>query len=134
MKTYITEAISTVPMEEKPTAAFILSLIGGVLILLPSLFIVGFYRWYGWGHMMGWNMMGWGMLGFPGIVATVGLISGIIVLLGSIMLYTRPNEATLWGTLIVVFSAISLIGMGGFFIGFLLALIGGILALVWKPK
>ncbi len=107
------------------------------MILLPSLFIAvisGLYGWYGmygWGHMMG---MGWGLLGFPSIVIAISLMSGIIILLGSVMVYTRPHEATLWGTIIVVFSVLSLVGMGGFFIGFLLALIGGILALVWKPK
>lgn len=120
-------------MEEKPVAAFILSLVGGILILLPSLFITviaGLYSWYG---MYGWGM-GWGLLGFPGIVIAISLISGIIILIGSIMLYMRPQEAALWGTLVVIFSVLSLAGMGGFFIGFLLALIGGILALVWKPK
>ena len=125
-------------MEEKPVAAFILSLVGGILILLPSIFIsviAGLYGWYGmygWGHMMG--MMGWGLFGFPSIIIAISFISGIIILVSSIMLYSRHHETTLWGTLIIVFSVLSLVGMGGFFIGFLLALIGGILALVWKPK
>jgi vacuolar-type H+-ATPase subunit I/STV1 len=51
------------------------------------------------------------------------------------MLNRRPHEHTTWGILILVFSVLSVFGsmMGDFSIGVLLSLIGGILAIIWKP-
>jgi len=49
------------------------------------------------------------------------------------MLYnSKPAQASAWGTLVLVFSVVSLLGMGGFFLGAILGIVGGILALTWK--
>jgi hypothetical protein len=123
-------------LKEKPTAAFILSLLGGIFMILGgglTLFVTSLIG-YGMGYSPGWHMMGWGMMGFLPWFWIIGLVSGVIVLIGAAMLYTRPEESATWGVLILMFSIISLLGMGGFLIGFLLGLIGGILAIVWKPK
>ncbi len=64
----------------------------------------------------------------------LGLSSGIIVTVSGIMLYTiKGRETTLWGSLILVFSVLGLFGMGGFFIGTILGIVAGVLALAWKP-
>jgi len=34
---------------------------------------------------------------------------------------------------VLVFSVLSLLGMGGFFIGAVFGIVGGMLALTWKP-
>ncbi|MEM4354487.1 MAG: hypothetical protein QW470_07045, partial [Candidatus Caldarchaeum sp.] len=119
---------------EKPTAAFILSLVGGVLILAGGLFgLTAWMMWGGmayWGGMMGpWMMMGWWMPWAWSALSLTGLVSGIVVIAGALMLQSRPNQAQTWGALILAFSIISIFGMGGFIIGALLALVGGILAL-----
>jgi hypothetical protein len=50
------------------------------------------------------------------------------------MLNSKPQEHTTWGMLIAIFSALSIFGaMGGFGIGLILGLIGGVLAVIWKP-
>jgi hypothetical protein len=70
-----------------------------------------------------------------GIVTSVGvfgLISGIIVLVSGVMLRTNSSQRTLWGTLILVFSVLSFLGTGGFVIGAILGIIGGIMALTWR--
>lgn len=121
-------------------AAFILSLLGGIFMIIGGTLPLAFFRAVSYGeeyghrgwHMM--DMMGWGMMGFFTWFWIIGLISGVIVLVAAIMLYSKPRETTLWGVLIIVFSVISLLGAGGFFIGFILGLIGGILALTWKHK
>ncbi len=128
---------------EKPTVAFVLSLVAGVLILAGGLFgMVGWTFWvyqyqYSWGPMMGPGMMGWWMPWawsrvWP--VLLIGLVSGIIIIVGALMLQSRPDQAQTWGILILVFSIISIFGMGGFIIGALLGLAGGILALTWRPS
>ena len=123
-----------------PTASFVLSLIAGLLILAAasmammfssgSLFgmMGGYYGTAGgsYGMMQGFGYGGW----FYGIAA---LIAGIAVLVGAIMIYASPGRASTWGTVVLVFSALSFFGMGGFFIGAILGVVGGILAIAWKP-
>jgi hypothetical protein len=136
--------------EERPTTASVLSLISGVLIILGggmmSLFSYWLWGGYpggygGWGYGMmgpgmmgypGYGMMGWTGFGFFGIL---GVIFGAIIIISAIMLNRSPREHATWGTLIVIFSVISIFGgaMGGFGIGLVLGLIGGVLAITWKP-
>ena len=135
---------------ERPTVAFVLSLIGGIFILLGGgmMSILGYGFWgmmggcCGRGGMMG---PGFGMMGYPahgmmgglgfGLFGVLGLIFGAIVIISSIMLNSKPHEHATWGTLIVLFSVLSIFGgaMGGFGIGLILGLIGGVLAITWKP-
>jgi hypothetical protein len=67
-------------------------------------------------------------------LGVVGVIMGIIMVVGGFMLYSKPTSAKMWGVVVLVLSIISWVtALGGFFIGFLLGLIGGILALTFKP-
>ena len=96
----------------KPTAAFVLSLVGGIII-----YVVGFIR----------------AIRFtaPGVF---GIICGTPIILGSIMLYTKPGKHRMWSTIIVIFSILSWLGvLGGLVIGFVLSLTGAILGFRWKP-
>lgn len=113
--------------------AFPLSLAGGVLILLGggvsimSMVVpTGGYQ-----GMMGMMqaMMGSFWFGMMVWAFVLGLVSGIMVLLGAIMVYIKPKERKTWGTIIIIFSAMSFLGMGGFFIGATLGIVGGALAL-----
>jgi hypothetical protein len=72
--------------------------------------------------------------GIVGAVGLFGLASGIIVLLSGILLRTSPGQRTILGVLIIVFSVVSFFGTGGFIIGAILGIIGGIMALTWKPS
>jgi hypothetical protein len=65
-------------------------------------------------------------------IGLFGLVSGIIVLVSGAMLRANPGQRTLWGTLILVFSVLSFFGSGGFVIGAILGIVGGIMALTWK--
>lgn len=126
--------------EEKPSTAFILSLVSGVLILLgaaTTLLMGAFMGATRWGGMMGGGMMPW-MGGwnpaFGFVFSAIGFLSGAIVLYSASMLNTKPQDHATWGTLILVFSLISVAGgWGGFGIGLILGLIGGALAISWKP-
>ena len=122
--------------QETPGTALALSLVGGILMfvsgILPLIVILsgGYGYGFGYGGMMGG--LG-GMFGGIGGLWFIGLISGIVVVICAIMLGSRPVEHTTWGTLILVFSIISFFGMGGFFIGAILGIAGGALALSWRP-
>lgn len=107
----------------KPTAAFVLSLIGGLFIVFAGIIIgiAGFALTILFG-------------GFGALLGLFGLVWGILVIVGAVMTYTRPEQHTIWGIIILVFSILSWVGAAaGLFIGFLLGLIGGILAITWNP-
>jgi Family of unknown function (DUF6114) len=106
---------------EKPTAAFVLSLIAAIFILLNGVFIA----------IIGAIIFAFAP-GFAIVLAAIGLVFGIIVLVGAILLWTKPEMHKGAGILVLLFSIFSLVIGGGFFIGFILGLVGGILAIVWK--
>ena len=119
---------------EKPTAAFALSLVGAIFMILGGLVSVILTMLFG-----GFFSIVPGMEWFGGlmiILGILGLIFGILVLVGAIMIYSGERDKVRTGSILVlVFSILNLIfGSGGFFIGFILGLIGGILGLVWKPE
>ena len=126
-------------LNERPQIAFILSLIGGILILLGGgvSYIWFMFGGFSMGGMMGGFQGMMGSLGIPfGFMSgffLIGLVSGVIITIGSVMLNARPSEHNAWGMIILVFSIISLLGMGGFLVGAILGIVGGALAINWKP-
>ena len=111
--------------KEKPTTAFVLSLIGAIFILLGGLGMAVI------GAAIAIFLPGLGVL-----LAALGLIVGIVVLIGAIMLYVNPERNATWGIIIIIFSIISFFFniAGGFFIGMILGIIGGALGITWKPS
>lgn len=114
-------------MAEKPTTAFVLSLIGGIFVLIASLLILaaggiigGFFPLFG---------------GIVMIFGILGLLSAVLIIIGAAMINSsEPGKVKTGSIIVIVFSILSLFfAGGGFFIGFILALIGGILGLTWKP-
>lgn len=76
------------------------------------------------------SVIGGGVL----ILGIVGIVFALIVIIGGVMMYQNPKSHTMWGVIILVLAIIDLPGFWGFGLGSLLALIGGILALVFKPS
>ncbi len=112
-------------MAEKPTAAFVLSLIAGILALLFGIVI------FAAASVVGSMLAGsFGNLG--GIVTALGawwLIAGIIILIGAIMINSgERGKVKTGGILVIVFSILTVQ-----LLVIILGLIGGILALTWKP-
>lgn len=112
---------------KKSSSAFALSLAGGILIILGSIVWLLFFANLQssmhdrMGGMMGGMMSGW-FLAIP-------VVAGILVLMGAIMLNARPRQNTLWGIIIVIFSIVGFTGMGLSFLGSILGIIGGAIAI-----
>jgi len=84
--------------------------------------------------MVGRGMMwGW-MPGFLLAFSAVGLVSGAAIVTAAYMLYKKPSQAQTWGTVVLVFAVVSLLSAGGFIVGALLAIVGGLLALTWRRQ
>jgi len=118
---------------EKPTKAFLFSMIAGIFIISNTALLGVAATW------------------FPEIIPTlpgssvndttlllrlaaVGLILGFLVLLAAILLRIKPSYHKAWGIVILMFSIPSVVTGGGFIIGFILGFIGGALALSRKPQ
>ena len=71
--------------------------------------------------------------GFVGAIAVFGLICGIIVTMSAVLLRLKPSQRQTWGILVLVFSILGFFGFGGFIVGSVLGIVGGIMTLRWKP-
>jgi hypothetical protein len=105
-------------MSEKPTTAFIMSLLGGIFI------IIGGLLWVALGTLLA-IFFGLGFLLYA------FLFFGIIIVIGALAMNSNPRSAHTWGIIILLLGIFSLVGitttLGGIF-----AIIGGALALSWK--
>ncbi len=104
------------------TAAVVVSVIAGILIIAGSLYTA-----------------------FGDIGMIIGIVSGILVLLAGIMLEIRPSEGTMglrvccrwWGSMVLVFSVVSLLAYWlspsiGILAGAVLGIVGAAVALLVK--
>ena len=64
------------------------------------------------------------------VLAVLGLISGIIVIAGSVM--AKEGKETMMGILTLVFAIVGFFAGGGFIIGSILGIVGGALILAKK--
>lgn len=110
----------------KPTSAFSITLIGGIIILIGGI-LTGVF-----GLVVG-TVFGLGNA--PVMIGTwastvIGIVSGIIVIVSAIMLDTKDKaKITEWSTVALIFTVISLFDLGGFGVGFILGLIGSLLGI-----
>jgi hypothetical protein len=131
-------------MANKPTAAFVLVLIGGIIILLGALLGVGALLSLssinnGLSSTFG-SSYNSSVVGVVGAGITIGLvldaasvIAGIIMIIASLKLNnTDVNVVKKWSIVALIFTLVSLTTLGGFIIGFILGLIGSILGLTYK--
>jgi Family of unknown function (DUF6114) len=123
-----------------PGTASILALVGGILIVLCGMLLaaVGAFilPYIDYANLT----IPANVVNLPGLVSGAvtmvglfGLISGIIVLGSAVMLRMYPSQRRTWGVLILVFSVLSFFGIGGFVVGAILGIVGGIMTLTWRP-
>ena len=109
----------------RPIVSSVLCLVSGVVVVLLSL-----------------------MIPFNSFLFLPSMISGVIVLIGGILLYMKPTSHALWSILVIVVAVVDLLGALYFLyspvaqallptlvasVGPLLALVGGVIGLAWKP-
>ena len=118
------------------TFAYVVSLVGGLIVFITSVINVLWYssgapNFGGYGSfisgLMGGyhNFMGsYSSYGFLAGISLVSVICGVVMVMSAIMLRVHPEERVVWAIVIIAFSAASFVGMGGFFVGALLGIIG----------
>ena len=117
----------TTEVAKRATVGFSVSLIAGILILINAL---AFFALADFIESLG------GVLPFivEGILETLGAVGAIfalVVIVGAFLIY-MPGIETIGGILVIICSILSIVIGGGFFIGLILGIIGGILGLAKK--
>lgn len=125
-----------------PRTASILALLGGILIILGGVIFIGAAAFV-LPHLNYSNMtlpQGMDRASLPGLISGIvevmgafGLVCGAVVLVSSTMLLANVGRRRTWGILVLVFSVLSFVGLGGFIVGAILGILGGVLTLRWKP-
>jgi len=125
-----------------PKTAAILALAGGIIIVLGGAIFIGVSAFV-IPHLNLSNVtvpQGMDRASLPSLISGVlavmggfGLVCGAVVLVSATMLLAKVGARRTWGILILVFSVLSFVGLGGFVLGAILGITGGVLALRWKP-
>jgi hypothetical protein len=120
----------------RSSAAFVLSLIGGLLIFVSSAisimwFTVGSTPFGVYAGMMSHFGFDSGYLfGF----SVLGLVCGVLIVVGAFMFNLRPLDHVTWGAVVPTFSIVSFVSMGGWFVGAASGIAGGVLGMVWRSR
>ena len=73
------------------------------------------------------------LLGAGGIFGLWAVICGVAMIMGGVMMNSHPDQHVAWGVVVLIFSILSLGGLGGLGVGFILGLAGGALGIAWRP-
>ena len=123
-------------MGDKPIAGTVLSVLGGLCVLIGGLiqaFLGSFISSFG-GALGSSSATSVGNI--FSILGYLGIAFGALMMIGGIMMVVKPATHKMWGAIVLVLSIVSLATstVGGFIFGFILGLIGGILGLVFKTN
>ncbi len=111
----------------KTNKAFNLSVTAGILILINAVLLGAAATWFPWVIPTLPGPTGNANVPFDSLTA-IGSLCGSLVLIGSIMTRIRTLSRRVRGMIIIVFSVPSVIMGGGFIVGFILGIIGGVSA------
>ena len=124
-------------------AAYVFILLSGSLLLIGGItnYELAFGNWFpgpGMMPLMTGSPYGGGFM-FPMMTSSnhsslvwsslSGIVVGAIVLASGILLYTYIKQQMLWGTIIVASAIVGLLSGGGFFIGSVLGIVGGLISI-----
>jgi hypothetical protein len=120
---------------KRATIGFALSLVAGIFILLNGLAFIALQSLLN--SIIDFIPM---PVQIPGIgiaeavfatIGAIGVVFAIIVLVGAFLIY-MPGKEMIGGIIVLIFSILSIVAMGGFFIGMILGIIGGALGIAKK--
>jgi hypothetical protein len=117
--------------KNEPVTAFLFTLMGGMFILIGG--IISTY--FGPGRLPIGYANNAGVIGFLGNFSAfygfIGILSGLLLLVCSYELHTKDKtKVKIWSTIALGASVLSIFDLGGFIIGFIIAVIGSIMGLM----
>jgi len=116
---------------KKATFGFAISLIAGILVLIDGIALYGGYHYI---LKTIFASLGLGETPLGQDLYTLGIMAivfAIITFIGAYLIY-MPGREMIGGIVVLIFSIISIITGGGFIIGMILGIVGGILGFMKK--
>lgn len=118
---------------ERPTGAFVSAMIGGIAVLIFAVLEIDL----GASCQLSGSCVFTTFGGTPEVYVAsgiLGVVVGAMAVVFALLAYIHPEHRVLAGVMLIVLAILSLISFwGGFAVGFLGTLIGGILAIAWQP-
>jgi len=115
---------------KRATGGFVLSLVAALIILAQG--IVRIFRGEAISFLGSEGLRQRVLAGIHlQVVGTFAIIFAIVILVGAFFIYHAGTE-TVGGIIVLIFAAISIITGGGWLVGFILGIVGGILGLLKK--
>lgn len=113
----------------------LISMLGGALIIVGGLGLFTMFSWRGSTLMMGgaWHMY---QFIYPywlsAFMIGLSILAGTVVVAASYKMYKEPENNVKWGLMVIIGSVVGLFGIGGFGLGGVLGLIGGLASMSRK--
>jgi hypothetical protein len=115
---------------QRNALAFALSLAGALLILIQGL--VRIFRGAAITFLYSDEIRRRILVGLAlTIVGAIAVVFAILIIIGAFLIY-NPGTQVVGGVIVIVFSALSIIVGGGWLIGLILGIIGGVICLIKK--
>jgi hypothetical protein len=114
-------------MLPRASAGFAVSLIGGAIITITALILLMF--WSSLSPLLFLILPWLAPLGY--YVWVLGLIAGLVMMVGSAVIYL-PGKEHVGATIVLIFSIISLVVLGGLIVGFTMGIVGAALGFAKK--
>ncbi len=119
----------SLPLVPRATAGMVISVIAGVIVLITAFIIMLFWAsffqpflmWLGLGFLVPWGLA----------LMTIGFVSGILMIIGGALMYL-PGKERAGAVIVLLFSIVSLIVLGGFIVGATLGIVGAALGFAKK--
>lgn len=118
-----------------PTLAATLSLVGGILYLLVGLLVLGSASVLS-SALSGFRETFPVSTQFFQEAGLIGLVSGLVMVVSAVRMRSSSAKSVRISSALVLFFTFigGVFTLGGFLIGFLLALVGSIMGLTWRPS
>ena len=132
-----------VQLTDRPTSAFVCSLIGGLIALLYSLVLINswFFMYSNSGTTFNYSVWYFvGSLNFTAAEAlalfVTGVVCGLLTIFGAVLQYSGRKSRVKSGSIIVLAATVVAIPSTyfGMFLGGILATYGAYVGLTWKPR
>ena len=118
----------SLPLVPRATAGLVVSVIAGAIVLVTGLSILLFFPFYQW--LLGYVGLGF-LIPYGLILVMIGFVSGILMMIGGALMYL-PGKERAGAVIVLLFSIISLIILGGFLVGAILGIVGAALGFAKK--
>ena len=118
----------SLPLVPRATAGMVVSIIGGVIVLITALAILLLFPWFS--AVLAWLGLGW-LIGYGLILVMIGIVAGILMIIGGALIYL-PGKERAGAAIVFIFSLVSLLVLGGFIVGAVLGIVGAALGFAKK--